>query len=295
MTDDLGRRAPHPVRSTGLQRRQALARALRDVTYEVLPLRDAENQVLAHVPTDVRLTITTTEAKGLDPTLELAVRLGRHGYSTAPHLAARLLRDRAHLDDVVSRLEDGGVQGIFVVGGDAQRPVGEFPDALSVLEALRDRGHRFRRVGIGGYPEGHGHIGAARIEQAFAAKARHANLAITQLCFTPNTTVSWAREVRRRGVEIPIRVGIPGAVTRQKLVRISAGLGLGQSARFLRKQQNVLFRFFLPGGYRPDRLLSGLADSLTRDDDDITGFHVFTFNELQRTEAWRQVRLAGLS
>ncbi len=52
-----------------------LASALRSATYEILPFKSAEEKVLAHVPRDVALTVTTTEAKGLDPTLDLAVRL----------------------------------------------------------------------------------------------------------------------------------------------------------------------------------------------------------------------------
>ena len=84
-------------------------------------------------------------------------------------------------------------------------------------------------------------------------------------------------------------------MNRQKLIRISAGLGLGQSARFLRKQQNLLWRFLLPGGYSPNRLIDHLAPHLVRPDTTLQGFHVFTFNELAETESWRRDRLARLS
>lgn len=99
--------------------------------------------------------------------------------------------------------------------------------------------------------------------------------------------MDWARTVRAGGVATDIRIGLPGAVTRQKLVRISAGLGLGQSARFLSKQQNLVWRFLLPGGYRPDRLVRALAPHLGAADHGLAGFHLFTFNEIARTEAWR--------
>lgn len=283
-----------PTRPIDRAGRQSLASALREVSYEILPFAKTQEQVLATVPKDVRLTVTTTEARGLGPTIDLAARLARQGYLTAPHLAARLVRGPGHLDDIVSELEENDVQGLFVIGGDAEHPTGEFPDALSLLEALEIRGHRFRTIGIGAYPEGHGKIDGRLIEHALAAKSRHANLGITQLCFDPQTTTEWARSVRRRGVSLPIRVGIPGPVTRQKLVRVSAGLGLGQSARFLTKQASMLTRFFVPGGYSPDRLINGLAESIGCADNDIVGFHVFTFNELRRTETWRQDRLARL-
>src|SRR3712207_9351247 len=96
--------------------------------------------------------------------------------------------------------------------------------------------------------------------------------AIAQLCSAAATTTAGARQVARRGVDLPVRIGLPGAVTRQKLVRISAGLGLGQSARFLVKQQSMFWRFFMPHGYRPDRLVAGLAPTLGRPAHDLQGF-----------------------
>jgi methylenetetrahydrofolate reductase (NADPH) len=269
--------------------------ALREASYEVLPLRTAEEAVVEHVPRNVPLTITTSEAKGLTPTLELAERLSDHGFTAAPHLAARLVRDEFHLTDIVARLRAAGVNGAFVVGGDAAEPAGTFADALSLLEELEAIGHHFEHIGIGGYPEGHGHISAELIERALERKAPHASHIITQLCFHPSTTTAWAQQVKLRGVDLPIRIGLPGAVTRQKLVRISAGLGLGQSARFLSKQHSMFWRFFLPHGYRPDRLVERLAPALGRPGNNLRGFHLFTFNEVARTEAWRQGWLARLS
>jgi methylenetetrahydrofolate reductase (NADPH) len=281
--------------ATGRTQPQLLAEALRNASYEVMPFTSTEESVLTHVPRDVALTVTTTEAKGLDRTLDLAVRLSRHGYAVAPHLAARLVRDEAHLVDVVARLREAAVDSVFVIAGDAAEPAGPFPDALTLLERLDAIGHPFGSVGIGGYPEGHGHISDELIEKALERKAPHATQVITQLCFHAGTTVRWARAVQERGVRLPIRVGIPGAVSRQKLVRISAGLGLGQSARFLQKQQSMFWRFFLPGGYSPNRLVERLAPSFGQPGTDLRGFHVFTFNELEKTEAWRRDRLARLS
>jgi len=275
--------------------RAELVAALRDATYEVLPFKTAEEKVLADVPTDVALTVTTTEAKGLGPTVDLAVRLTAAGYRAAPHLAARLVRDRAHLADLVARLTEAGVDRVFVIGGDAAEPAGDYVDALGLLESLDELGRPFSTVGIGGYPEGHGSIAAEHIERALEAKAAHATQVITQLCFDAGTTIDWARKVQDRGVTLPVRVGIPGAISRQKLIRVSAGLGLGQSARFLKKQQNMFWRFFLPGGYSPDKLIQRLTPAFGRSDNGLHGLHVFTFNELDTTEAWRQRWLARLA
>src|SRR5919205_767160 len=120
--------APHGPRSSRAingrsSRRQSWGavteRALREASYEVLPLRNAEQAIVEHVPRDVPLTITTTEAKGLTPTVELAERLSGHGFNATPHLAARLVRDKAHLTDIVARLRAAGVGSVFVLGGGA--------------------------------------------------------------------------------------------------------------------------------------------------------------------------------
>jgi methylenetetrahydrofolate reductase (NADPH) len=276
-------------------RRTALARALREASYEVLPLRSTEEKVLADVPREVALTVTTTEARGLEPTLDLAGRLAGHGYTVAPHLAARLVRDKAHLADVVAQLRGTGVDGAFVIGGEVAHPVGPYADALGLLRALDEIGRPLRSIGVAGYPEGHGHLDVQLMEQALQDKAPYADQIITQICFHAGTTTAWATDVRSRGVALPVRVGIPGAVNRQKLVRISAGLGLGRSARFLAKQQSLFWRFFLPGGYSPDRLVERLAPQLGRPEHGLAGFHLFTFNELAGTEAWRRRWLAALA
>jgi methylenetetrahydrofolate reductase (NADPH) len=56
-----------------------------------------------------------------------------------------------------------------------------------------------------------------------------------------------------------------------------------------------LWRFFLPGGYRPNAIIKGLAAHLGRPDTDLVGFHVFTFNDLAPTEAWRRRMTANLA
>ena len=76
-----------------------------------------------------------------------------------------------------------------------------------------------------------------------------------------------------------------------ELLRVSGGLGIGESAKFLKKQQSLLWRFFVPGGYSPDKIIRGLAPHLGQPDNNLAGFHVFTFNDLEPTEEWRQQAL----
>jgi methylenetetrahydrofolate reductase (NADPH) len=275
--------------------RESLKRAVDDLGFEVIPFKKTEQAVLEHVPTDVRLTVTASPAKGQDATIDLTVALVGHGYSVAPHLSAQQVRDRAHLADIVARCREAGITDVFVVGGDpTDEPTG-FADAHALLVALHELDHGFTDIGIGGHPEGHPSAPTDVLFQALKDKAPLATHIKTQIVFDPKIILDWARELKRRGIDLPVHVGVPGAVTRQKLMRVSGGLGIGESAKFLKKQQNLFWRFFIPGGYSPNKIIKGLAPHIGKPDNAIEGFHVFTFNDLGPTEAWRQQMLKDLA
>ncbi len=258
-----------------------------------MPLGGVERAVVAHVPREVKLTVTASPAKGLDATLGLAERLLAEGYRVVPHLSARMVRDEAHLREVVARLAGCGVDEVFVVAGDRPQPVGDYADALSLLEAMAAAGHAFREVGIAGYPESHPLIDDDVTVQAMWDKRRYATYIVSNVCFDPRLVARWVARVRRRGVTLPIHVGLPGQVDAARLLRVSTRIGIGESARFLRWHRGWL-RLALPGTYRPDRLLLGLAPAIAAPGSGVAGLHVFTFNEVERTERWRSQLVARL-
>ncbi|GAA3387958.1 methylenetetrahydrofolate reductase [Cryptosporangium minutisporangium] len=283
------------IADRGPAARASLRRAFETLGFEVIPFKRTEEAVLAHVPKHVPLTVTASPAKGQDASVDLAVSLAGHGYAVAPHLSAQQVRDRAHLADVVARCRQSGITHVFVIGGDRTDTPTEFSDALSLLRALHELDHGFTDIGIGGHPEGHPAVSEEVLFQALAEKAPMATHITTQIVFDPRVILSWARELKRRGIDLPVYVGAPGAVSRQKLLRLSGGLGIGESAKFLKKQQTLFWRFFVPGGYNPDKIVKGLAPHIGKSDNAIAGFHIFTFNDLEPTEVWRQRTLRSLA
>lgn len=256
--------------------------------YEVIPLAGIEEAVLEHVPAEVKLTVTNSPTKGLEPTLALAERLSGHGYAVVPHLAARLVRDRSHLSDLVERLRGSGTREVFVVAGDANQPSGKFAGAAALLRELAELGNPFGDVGITGYPESHPFISDETTIQAMFDKAAFATYIVSQICFDPQVTADWVKAVWRRGTRLPIHVGLPGAVPRSKLLRVSAQIGIGESARFLRRHGSWFARALRAGGFNPDSLVDGLKVSLGDPEQVVAGFHIFTFNDLADTERWRK-------
>jgi methylenetetrahydrofolate reductase (NADPH) len=265
-----------------------LAAALEHPRYEVLPLDGIADKVVAHVPRDIKVTVTASPTRGLDATLALAETLSRAGYRVVPHLSARLVRDRSHLDEILDRLEAGAVHEIFVIAGDAHTPAGDYASAAALLEAMGERRAVFEAIGISGYPESHHLISDEETIAAMFAKEPFATHIISQLCFDPAVIAGWIRAVRARGTRLPIWIGVPGRVERQHLLRVSLKVGLGESVRFLRGHRQWLRLLALHRRYTPTRLLGDLAGPIADPDARIAGLHIYTFNELEQTERWRR-------
>ena len=289
---EAGAKTAHASATAAGRRGPTLADLLRNPRFELLPLDGIEEQVREHLATDVKVTVTASPRKGLEATLDLAERLAGAGYPVVPHLSARLVRDRAHLEEVLARLSAAGIHELFVPAGDATEP-GEFQGAADLLEAMGAARTKFDRIGITGYPESHHLISDEETIRAMFAKAEMATDIVSQLCFDPATIAWWIGAVRSRGVRLPIWIGIPGCVDHAKLVRISLKIGMGESARFLRHQRGMLTRL-LTRQFKPTKLLDGLAQVVSEPDTGVAGFHLYTFNEVARTERWRQRAIARL-
>jgi methylenetetrahydrofolate reductase (NADPH) len=260
--------------------------------FEVFPAGGIEDAVAEWIPAGMTVTVTASPTKGLDATLGLTERLAGRGYHVVPHITARLVRDDAHLADIVARLLASGVDDIFVPAGDADPPAGRFDSALSLLERLAEMGSPFTRTGITGYPETHPRIDDDITIQAMWDKRRLAAYIVSNLCFDPATVRRWINRVRARGVTLPLYVGLAGPLERARLLRMAAKAGASESARFLAGHLEWFLRFGAPGGYRPERLLGRLGPTLAAPASAVEGLHLFTFNQLQQTEQWRQELLA---
>lgn len=263
-----------------------LTRLLENARYEVLPTASAEAKVLEHLPRDRSVTVTASPSKGLEATFDLAERLAGHGYNVVPHLAARMVSGRSELVEIVDRLRGKGITSVFVPGGDAEA-VGDYPDALALLEDLAALGSPFPHVGITGYPESHPTIDDDLTVQSMWDKRRHATHIVSNLTFDPAVVRDWVRRLRKRGVAMPLLLGIPGPVDRTKLLGMATKIGVGESTKFLAKNKGLFARLAAPGGFTGESFLEKCAPALGEQGALVEGLHVFTFNQIGETEAWR--------
>jgi len=273
--------------------RAAIDRVLASPTFELIPLKSADERA-GFLPPGATVSVTSSPTKGLMATAELSVRLQERGFRVVPHLSARLTRDRAELLEFLAPLRDAGIDRLFVVGGDPEDP-GAYPDALSILREMADLGVLPAEVGIGCYPAGHAFIPDAKLDQALRDKAPFASSMTTQLCFDPARIRGWIAAKREAGIDLPIRLGVPGVAAIPKLIEISARIGVRDASRFILKNTAFVGQLLASGGiYRPTGLLEGVADVLADPVARVVDLHVFTFNQVEPTEAWRTEYLAGL-
>lgn len=274
--------------------RDALIRVLTAPTFELIPLKNVHEQA-AFLPAGATVSVTASPAKGIEATLDLAVALEARGFRAIPHLSARMVRDRAHLAEILSRLHAAGIDRAFVVGGDAEDP-GEFLDGLSLLRAMAELGEAPSDIGVPCYPQGHAVIPQPALLGALRDKAAFASYMTTQLCFDPVAIRVFIAARRAEGITLPVKIGIPGVAEIPKLLSISARIGVKDTGRFLSKNVRFVGELLSSGGiYRPTGLLEKLAPVIEDPAADVIDLHVYSFNQVESTESWRGEYLAALA
>lgn len=261
--------------------------------FELIPLSNA-SQKEAELPTAATVSVTASPSHGIEATLDLCETLAGRGHSVVPHLSAHMIRDRAHLRDVLDRCAEAWFTRVFVVGGDA-KDKGEFHDGLALLRAIDEDGHPFTEIGVPSYPEGHGDISNERLLEVLLEKQRYAHYMTTQMCFNPGAIVGWIADMRAAGVTLPVHLGTPGVAELTKLMTISARIGIADSARYLKKNRKMVGSLLTPGKFGPDALLVGMADALTDTAAKVESLHLFTFNQVAATVEWQDRMLAELA
>ena len=272
----------------------ALRAVLEDPIFELLPLKSIGDQV-PHLPAGARVSVTASPAKGIDATLDWAIRLQGDGFRAIPHLSARMIASRDVLAGLLERARDGGLTQAFVVGGDADEP-GEYLDGLSLLRAMTELGHPFTTIGCPAYPNGHPDIPSEALARALVDKAPYVQHVTTQMDFDTKTIAAWVRARRGEGFERDVVVGVPGVADPQKLLSIAARIGVKDAKRFLMKNLRFVTGLAKSGGfYKPTGFVEDLAPLIADPAARVTGLHLYTFNAVEATEGWRQEMLAKLA
>lgn len=261
---------------------------------DVEALRDAAGAI----PAGTRINVTFLANEDLDMRVA-AARAGRElGFVPVPHISARRLQSVAVLDEFLDALTQAGAsENVFVIAGDPETPEGPFEDALAVIKSGVLERHGVKRVSISGYPEGHPDITDELLWSALDAKAAALSERgltgdiITQFGFDVDPVIAWIEAVRERGIEIPIRIGVPGPAGVRRLLAYAKRCGIGTGTTIARKYGLSLTNLMSTAG--PDKFLSALSDAYDPKRHGKVQAHFYTFGGLTPTAEWIEKYLAS--
>jgi methylenetetrahydrofolate reductase (NADPH) len=273
--------------------RQALLKTVEEAYMEIFPTPSVESKLGVLEPNSY-VAVTCSPSKGVDVTLDMVERLARRGFKVVPHIAAKMVKDDAHLREILKRLDNLPVVSIFVPGGDAAQPAGRFATALDLLRAIADADHKFTEIGVAAHPEGHPAVSNDVLFEELQKKQEVSNYMVTQMCFDAGALAGWLRDVRERGITLPAWIGLPGVADRSTLVTTSLRIGVGDSVRYLKNRGRIAARLLMSKTYRPDELLVELAPFVAEPAYGIAGHHIYCFNQVERAEEWRHEFLDAL-
>ncbi len=266
--------------------RETLIKIVHESYMEIFPTASIESKLDVLEPGSY-VAVTCSPTKGVDATLDMSERLAARGFKVVPHIAARMVRNKTHLREIIGRIDQSPIISLFVPGGDADVPAGDYSSALDLLRDIADIDHQFTEIGIAAHPEGHPIASDEELIEQLLAKQEYANYLVTQMCFDAGRIEAWLREIRSRGVHLNAWLGMPGASERSALIKTSLRIGVGDSVRFLKRQGKKAALLMASREFVPDKLQYELAPIMAMPELNVAGQHVYCFNQVERSEQWR--------
>lgn len=251
---------------------------------------DALRAVAPGMPPATPVAITFLPGEDPAARIAAAVAVRALGFEPMPHFSARrIVSEDAFEDYLHAVVSQAGVRRCFIVAGDPPEPQGPYADTAALIATGAFERVGIRAIGIGGHPEGHPVMSRQQCWEVLHAKVNEierrgmAALIVTQFGFDPDAVLGWLAELRVRGIDVPVRIGIPGPAGIKTLLRYAARCGVGASASVLSKYGISLTRLIGTAG--PDRLVDAFSSRLDERHGKVR-LHFYPFGGLAQTLYW---------
>jgi methylenetetrahydrofolate reductase (NADPH) len=250
----------------------------------------AIDDIAATLPAGTRVNVTHLGTEDPASRIAACTAILAQGFVPVAHISARRLHSPEELDAFLAELSQAGAsRNVFAVAGDPNPPFGPYEEALQVIRSGLLQEHGVEHVSIAGYPEGHPDISDEKLWAALTGKV--AALAdagldatiLTQFLFDVDAAVRWIEQVRERGIDAFIRIGVPGPAGIKRLLAFATRFGIGANAMIVRKYGFSLTN--LMGTAGPEKFIAELDEKLTPEHGGV-GLHFYTFGGLPATAQW---------
>ena len=249
---------------------EAIKNFLDGFSIEVTPKAAAKIDNFADlIPQGTLIYIAHIEGTPIEEMVATAKKINEQGFSPMPHFPARIIKDKNVLQDWISKYQnEANVKNGLLIAGGANKPYGEYDSSIQLIESeLFDKAN-FQNLHIAGHPEGSMDIdpdgSTKNVDQALSwknefSKRTDAKMAITtQFSFDADSVISWANNLKKSGIDIPIHIGIAGPAKLQTLLKYSIECGVGASIKIIQKRAMDLTKLLLP--YKPTTIITDLAN-----------------------------------
>lgn len=284
------------IESAASSDRDAMRDLVEHLHYEIVPMKSID-QAIADLPANAHVSVTCSPAKGIAATQEYTDWLLALGHRPVPHFAGRLVEGPEHAAALARWTRERELPEVFVIAGDAPQPNGPYEGALPFIQDFLGADPGVSRLGITGYPDGHSLIDGDEVARQLHAKqevladAGVGGWISTQMCFDEAMIRTWIERERAAGIQLPIRLGVPGVVDRTRLMTMGTRLGIGASMRYLAKNRSTVMQLMSPTGFDPTDMVVAFASDADRLG--IEALHSFTFNAVADTRSWQEAVIAG--
>ena len=276
---------------------------LKKLSIEITPKQIDKLPLLsAHLNAGTNIFIALIDPTEVEAQINACVALRGAGFEPIPHVPARFVRDEEDLKARIGAFADKAkVTDILCLGGGAPEPIGKYNAALQLMETGVFEANGTKRIGIAGHPEGnpditkiHGEaalLAALKLKQAWLKEKNIEGFIATQFLFDAGPLALWARQLREAGIDLPLHVGVPGPATIKTLVRYAAMCGVGNSARFIRKQALNITKLLSVS--EPTEFVDQLALlHFDKPELGIAGPHLYPFGGFDKLFDWLKTRKA---
>ncbi|MCB5426486.1 methylenetetrahydrofolate reductase [Altererythrobacter sp. CC-YST694] len=237
-----------------------------------------------------QIAVTFLPGEEMSQRVECAKLVRDLGFEPIVHLSARRFTSEAELEQYLSDItSQAAVKRVFIIAGDPPEPEGPYSDSLQIIETGLLEKYGIEIVGIGGHPEGHPNVSKPDLwvwmEKKIAAiRARGMTpLVVTQFAFDDDAIIEWVKEMRGRGIDVPVRLGVPGPAGIKRLLGFAKRCGVGASASVMKKYGISLTN--LIGSAGPDKLVNSLDKGLTEEAGRVR-LHLYPFGALTASAEW---------
>jgi methylenetetrahydrofolate reductase (NADPH) len=275
---------------------------LKNLSVEITPRQIEKLPLLQErLPKGTPIFIALIDPADVAGQLTAAAALRKAGFEPIPHVPARFVLDEMDLKNRIGALAgEAGVTQMLVLGGGAPTPMGKFDAAIQLLQTDVFQNSGVTRIGVAGHPEGNADITKVHGEavllkalgekQAWLKANNIAGFIATQFLFEAPPVAYWASMLRDNGIDLPVHVGIPGPATIKTLVKYAAMCGVGNSARFIRKQALNITKLLTVN--TPDEFIEQLAVlHFDRPELGIAAPHLYPFGGFDKMFDWLTPKL----